>query len=91
MIMIIALTIIVGLSLMSDNKIIQKIVAKTIDPVKILTFGRRSFDQLTKKNSIVILMLGYAVFILIADGNILRVIVMLSKMMAYIARGLRMM
>lgn len=89
--MIIALTIIVGLSLMSDNKIIQKIVAKTIDPVKILTFGRRSFDQLTKKNSIVILMFGYAVFILIADGNILRVIVMLSKMMAYIAKGLRMM
>lgn len=89
MIMIIALTIIVGLSLMSDNKIVQKIVAKTFDPVKLLTMGRKSFDQLSKRNSLIMLMIGYFAFILIADGNILRVIVLVSKCVDAIAQGMR--
>lgn len=89
MLMIIALTIIVGLSLMSDNKIVQKIVAKTFDPVKILTMGRKSFDQLNKRNSMIMLMIGYFAFILIADGNILRIIVLISKFIDVIARGMR--
>lgn len=87
--MIIALTLVMGIAMMSDNKIVQKIVAKTFDPVKLLTFGRRTFTGMSRKQSFITLMTGYLVFVLIVDGNILKIIMLLSGFADTVAKMLR--
>lgn len=89
MIMIIALTLIMGMSFMSDNRIVQRIVDKTFDPVKLLTFGHKTFAGMTKKQSLVTLLMGYLVFVLIADGNILKVIMFMARLIDTFAGALR--
>ena len=89
MLMVIALTLVMGFSLMKDFKLIQMIVAKTFDPIKFLTFGKKSFQEITKKQCMVSLLVGYLAFVLIADGNILKIIIWLSKILGMAARLFR--
>lgn len=89
MLMIISITIMMGLSFMSDNKIVQKIIAKTFDPIKFLTFGHKSFSEMSRKRSLISLMVGYLAAVLIADGNVLKVIMFLSRFVDAAANALR--
>lgn len=71
---IIGVTILLGLSMVSNMKIVRLICSKTIDPVKLLTFGTMAIDQLYFSKAFLGLMLGYIGFALILDGNLLRII-----------------
>jgi len=89
MFMIVALTIVMGISFMNDNKIVQLIVDKTFDPVKFLTFGHMTFRKLSKKQCLMTLMIGYIMFTLIVDGNIIKVIMFVSRFLDITAQMLR--
>lgn len=69
-----AVTILFGLSFLSDNQLVHAVCAKTIDPVRVLTLGRYTIQQWNFKDSFVSLMLLYIVFALALDGNLLRII-----------------
>lgn len=71
---IICITALIGLSLISDMKIVQLLCKKLIDPVKILTIGKRNIETFRFKDAFVSLMLGYTVFALMLDCNLLRII-----------------
>lgn len=55
-------------------KIVQLLSMKLIDPIKILTVGKRNIETFKFKDAFVSLMLGYTIFALILNGNLLRII-----------------
>ncbi len=71
---IVCITVLTGLSLISDMKIVQLLSMKLIDPIKILTVGKRNIETFKFKDAFVSLMLGYTIFALILNGNLLRII-----------------
>ena len=79
MIGIILMTILVGLSFLSDNKVVQAIVEKTVDPIRILTFGGRDIYHWHWKKVLVPCILLYISFALFLNGNLIRVIMFLAK------------
>ena len=76
---IILMTILVGLSFLADNKVVQYIVDKTIDPIRILTFGNRDIYHWHWKKVLFPCILLYISFALFLNGNIIRVIMFLAK------------
>ena len=76
---IICITILVGISMISDMKIVRLFCNKFIDPVKILTLGRVTIEQLDFKKAFLGLMLGYIGFAFMLDGNLLRIIMWLLE------------
>jgi len=78
-ILVIFLTIIIGLSLMRDVKIVRIFFERAFDPVKILTFGKLTFEKLDRKKAVITLLLGYMLFALICGGNIIVIIAWLSQ------------
>ena len=72
-------TILAGLSFISQIKVVQVIVAKTIDPVWVLSFGRVRMEQLTWMGGLKILLVCYCAFGLMLNGNVIRVIAGLSQ------------
>ena len=71
---IILLTLLVGFSAMSDNKIIVKFFDKVFDPVYFITFGNLKMSELKMSKSFLTLFIGYVSFTLIYNGNALRLI-----------------
>lgn len=69
-----AVTILLGLSLISQFKIVQLICKKTIDPVRWLTFGTLTIEELEFKNAFIGLMLAYLIFAIILRGNFIHLI-----------------
>ena len=75
----ILLTILVGMSMMADNKVIQWVCEKTIDPVYIITFGKKHLGELDWKRSTFGLIIGYFVFTLMYNGNLIRLVQFITK------------
>lgn len=75
---IILLTIMFGLTTIKDVKIVQYIFQKTIDPVKLLTFGHMTFQEIDQKKAFVGIIIGYCAFAMLMDGNLLRILIWLS-------------
>lgn len=86
---IILLTILLGLSFISDIKIVQQLFAKTIDPVKVLTFGKIKFEELRSPKMFLGLLIGYCMFALIMDGNLIRIIIWASEAFSTLVQMLR--
>lgn len=86
MIGIILMTLLVGLSFMSNIKIVQLICDKTIDPVKILTFGTRDIYHWSYKTVLIPCILLYCVFALFLNGNIIRLVSWLAEWYGVISR-----
>lgn len=76
---IIGLTLIFGFAYIARNKLFVKIFSKTIDPVKFLTAGQLTIEQINLKKSLIGLIVGYIAFGLLLDGNIIKVVVWLSE------------
>lgn len=89
MIMLVALTILIGFIWLRDNKIIRIFADKVFDPVKVLTLGRKNIHELNKATVLISLMLGYIAFVMIADGNILKIIMWLAKLIDEAMKALR--
>lgn len=70
---IIAVTILAGLVIMGDSKICKKFAERVFDPVKILTFGARSLQEYRLRDCMWSLCIGYTIFGLMYDGNVIRV------------------
>lgn len=86
---IILLTILLGLSFISNIKIVQQLFAKTIDPVKVLTFGKIKFEELRSPKMFLGLIIGYCMFALVMDGNLIRIIIWASEAFSTLAQMLR--
>lgn len=86
MIGIILMTILVGLSFVSNIKIVQVICDKTIDPIKILTFGSRDIYHWSYKTVLIPCILLYCVFALFLNGNIIRLISWVAEWYGVISR-----
>lgn len=71
---IILMTILVGLSFVSDTKIFRIICEKTVDPVRILTFGGRDIDHWHWKTVLFPCIILFTAFALFLNGNIIRII-----------------
>lgn len=76
---IVLLTMLVGISVMADNKFLQLVVSKTIDPVKILTFGRRNFADFRIRDTFISLIIAYLIFGLLLRGNFFRILLSLIE------------
>ena len=76
---IILMTILVGLSFIGDNKVVQHITEKTFDPVKLLTFGGRDIYHWHWKKVLVPCILLYISFALFLNGNVIRIIMFLAE------------
>ncbi len=67
------MTILVGFAVMSDVKIVRIICEKVIDPVKILTVGRKDINTWTwSPKTVIPLIVLYLSFGLVLNGNIIR-------------------
>ena len=76
---IVVLTILLGLAVIGDSSMARYIVAHTIDPVYLLTFGKRRFDEFDITNAAVSYILAYLAFALLADGNFLKLTIWLIE------------
>lgn len=81
---ILFLTMLLGLASISKVKIVQKVFEKTIDPVKVITFGKMVYRDLEFKKVFVGVLIGYCAFTMLLDGNILRLIIWGSEMFSVI-------
>lgn len=72
--MIVLLTVLLGLAVMAESRLFRDICSKTIDPVKILTLGRRTVENINVRNSIASIIAGYVVSAFLLDGNMFRLI-----------------
>lgn len=68
------LTVLLGISFMTGNKPIEWLFEKTFDPVKILTFGRKEFQELDFKETFFAVVMGYIAFAMLLRGNALKII-----------------
>lgn len=78
--------IVFGISLCADLKLVQWFCNNVIDPIKILTFGQKDVNTvggIKYFSCVLCVVIGFA---LVADGNILRVIIWLS---AFITEAIR--
>lgn len=76
---IMVMTILVGLSFIGDNKVVQYIVSKTFDPIRILTVGNRNIHTWKWNKVIIPCILLYTAFALFLRGNIIRIIMFLAN------------
>lgn len=79
MIGIILMTILVGLSFVNNIRMVQLVCEKTIDPVKLLTFGTRDIYHWNYKTVLFPCILLYCVFALFLNGNIIRLLSWAAK------------
>ena len=62
------------LALMNDNPIAIRLTRKLVDPVRILTFGRRSLDTLDVKTTYIQSIIALGIFIAIMDNHLMNFI-----------------
>jgi len=68
------LVVLTGCAMAGDSKIVQLFADKVIDPVKVLTFGKRQLQEFKIVESWWVLVLGYIAFGLAYQGNLLRIV-----------------
>lgn len=86
---IIGLTLLLGFAFIGQNKIFVKIFQRTVDPVKFLTAGAKTIDQLDVRQAFIGLIMGYIGFGLLLDGNIIKIIMYLSEVFEVFTQLLR--
>ena len=86
---IILMTILVGLSFVSDNILVKKLADKFIDPVKILTLGGRTIETWSWKHVLFPCTIMYTAFALFLNGNIIRIIIKLAEWYGVIYKYLK--
>lgn len=74
MVGIIFMTILIGLAFLGQNRVVKDICEKTIDPVRLLTFGHQSIETWEFKRVIFPCVLLYILFALFLNGNVIRLI-----------------
>lgn len=62
-----------------DNKFVRLVIEKTFDPIKFLTFGNKTFDTISRRTALFCMLGGCSVFVLVMNGNLLRIIMWVSK------------
>ena len=72
---ILLVTVLVFLAIMCQYKFVKIICAKTVDPIKLLTFGIKDCETFSFQSSWIALFSLYLVFGMILDGNLLRLII----------------
>jgi hypothetical protein len=77
---VILMTILVGLAFLGDNKLVKEICEKTVDPVKILTFGRQTIETWKWQKVLLPCILLYVLFALFLNGNIIRIIMWFASL-----------
>ena len=68
------LVILLGLTMLARYPLIQKFFTKFVDPVKILTFGKRDITNFEWRECIVSLIIGACTFSLLQNYNILKIL-----------------
>lgn len=71
---IILMTILAGLALICDIKVVQVFCDKVIDPIYILTVGRRNVHTWRFKTVWWKLTIAYLIFVIMYNGNIIRIL-----------------
>lgn len=74
MIGVILLTILIGLVLAADFKGVRLFAQKVFDPVKLLTFGKRTMENFRMGDCLFSMLVGYTVFALMYNGNLVRIL-----------------
>ena len=72
------LTLLVGFAFIADSQFFRNIFTRTIDPIKLLTLGKRTCENFSLKQSIVSIIVGYISLAMVLDGNMIRLIQYLS-------------
>ena len=75
MICVIAMTVLIGLSFMTQNKLYLWFVSKGFDPVRILTLGARGSDTWHWNTVLIPCIITYITCALFANANILKIII----------------
>lgn len=86
---IILMTVLIGLSFIGDIKVVQILFDKTIDPIRILTFGARDIHTWHWRNVLVPCLLLYLAFALFLNGNVIRIIMWGAEWYGTIMRWFR--
>lgn len=68
------LTLLVGLAIMADNKLVKLFCERVFDPIYWLTFGSLHIEEMNLVKHLFGLVIGDFAFIMICNGNLLRVI-----------------
>lgn len=76
---IILMTILVGLSFISEVRFIQMFCDKFFDPIRLLTFGNRDIHTWNWRKVLVPCILLYTSFALFMNGNIIRLVMWIGK------------
>lgn len=76
---IILMTILVGLAFLAENQIVQMFCDKVIDPVKIMTFGRRDIHRWNWRKVLLPCIIMYCVFALFLNGNLIMIVQSLAE------------
>ena len=75
MICVILMTLLIGMSFMTDSKLWLLFCDKCFDPVKVLTFGVKSSTEWNWRRVLIPCIITYTAFALFANANILKIIV----------------
>lgn len=75
MICVILMTILIGMSFLTESKIWQKFCEKCFDPVRFLTFGARDSNTWTWRKVLIPCLITYIAFALLCNANILKIII----------------
>ncbi len=73
------ITMLVGLAMIADFKGARLFAEKVFDPVKLLTFGKRNMDNFQIQDCIFSMLVGYTIFALLYDGNLIRILMWLFE------------
>ena len=79
MIGIILMTILVGLAFVSDNRLVQMLADKFVDPIKLLTFGNKDIHNWHWNRVLIPCICLYVAFALFLNGNIIRLVMWIGK------------
>lgn len=88
---IILMTILIGLSFLGQNKVVQTLAEKVIDPVRILTFGARNITNWHFKKVLIPCMLLYITFALFYNGNLIKIVMWLGEVYGVVSKYFKMM
>lgn len=75
MICVILMTILIGMSFLTELKLWQKFCEKCFDPVRILTFGARDSNTWIWRKVLIPCLITYIAFALLCNANILKIII----------------
>ena len=86
---IILMTILVGLAFLAENQLVQMFCDKVIDPVKIMTFGRRDIHRWNWRKVLLPCIIMYCVFALFLNGNLIMIVQSLAEWYGVILEWIR--